>query len=343
VDISDPVVKFDVQHYLDSGGTGFGNCAILGASGMLSSYLLDFISSVNLNCGEKSKVFGFSRSKSLYIKNLSQRPNVEIYSLIQLEQLLNMEEINVIHAASPSSLTNLVNDTHSLIESNVKITSLAQSYLKKTGGRFTFFSSGEVYGHSATIPTKESDYSPYDHLDIKGFYPEVKKYVELISKMWFEDTNLPVTILRIFHTFGPGIRNNDTRIFSSAIYSMLEKNEINLNSSGLATRTFLYSSDLASAISLSSKKEGFEVFNVGGQDEMKIIDFANLVATYSDNCVVRSIESPSHQLQSNSNILRGYPNIDKLKSIGWEPTVPIAEAINRTIRSVQWRTLNQLS
>lgn len=338
----DPVISSDVQKYLEAGGTSFGNCAILGANGMLSSYLLDFISSVNLELGEDSKIFGFARSSNLYTRGLSERHNLEMFPMGELEQLLRLNNTNLIHAASPSSLSAVVKDTISILESNVGLTTLAHNYLEITGGRFTYFSSGEVYGHSAKIPTREIDYSPYDHLDISGYYPEVKKYVELISKIWSEKSGLPVTVLRIFHTFGPGIRKNDSRIFSSAIFDMLEMNRIVLNSNGQATRTFLYTSDLASAISYTSKRSGFEVYNVAGESEIRIIDFVNLISSLSESCVVHIPDSKNHEPVSNQHIMRGAANTEKLKSIGWLPKVPIEEAINRTIESVKWRTISQL-
>jgi len=337
---TDPAIQRDVQKYLESGGLPFGNCAILGASGMLSSYILDFIGAVNASHGEKSRIFGFSRSKSDFTKNLETRPNIRMFHLSELETLLQLDNTNIIHAASPSSLSDLRKDKQALIDSNISLTTTAHSYLEKTGGRLTYFSSGEVYGHGARIPTSESDYSSYDHLSIDGYYAEAKRFTEMLNQIWSERTELPVTVLRIFHTFGPGIRRSDNRIFASAIFGMLDFNKIYLNSNGLATRSFMYSADLASAICATSKLDGFQVFNVGGEEEMTIREFAQIVSHFSQNCEILTSNSIADSKLSNSKIMRGFADTSKLQSLGWKPRVAIREAIASTIESNEWRQKN---
>jgi nucleoside-diphosphate-sugar epimerase len=339
---TDPAIQVDVENYLAIGGSPFGNCAILGANGMLSSYLLNFISAVNASYGERSQIFGFARSSSSFTKRLETRSNIRILHLSELNSILELQDVHVVHAASPSSLSDLRENKHALIESNINLTNNIHSLLEKTGGRLTFFSSGEVYGQDARIPTNETDYSPFDHLSVEGYYAETKKFTEMLNQIWSDETNLPVSILRIFHTFGPGIRRSDNRIFSSAIFGLLDSNRITLNSNGLATRTFMYSADLASAISVTSKVAGFHVFNVGGDEEIKILDFARLVSDFGQNSEVVFSDLNSDQNLSNNKIKRGHADTLKLRTLGWKPNVKISEAIKSTIRSAKWREENSI-
>jgi nucleoside-diphosphate-sugar epimerase len=338
----DPAVQIDVQRYLESGGLPFGNCAIFGANGMLSSYIIDFISVVNALHGENSRIFGFARSSSNFTKNLQSRSNIRMFHLSEIDSLLQLDNVNIFHAASPSSLSDLRKNKQALIESNIKLTTSAHALLEKIGGRFTFFSSGEVYGHAPRIPTNESDYSFYDHLSVEGYYAETKRFSEMLSQIWSDKTRLPVTILRIFHTFGPGIRRGDSRIFASAIFEMQDSNKIYLNSNGLATRSFLYSADLVSAISTTSNLNGFQVFNVGGEEEITILDFAKIIARFGLNCEIFTTNSAMDSVLSNNKITRGLADTSKLKSLGWNPKVSITEAIALTIQSNKWREENQL-
>ena len=83
---SDPAIQVDAENYLASGGLPFGNCAILGANGMLSSYLLNFISAVNaiksmarierreLMKTAASKIIGIISRSKLPRSNRSQGP-----------------------------------------------------------------------------------------------------------------------------------------------------------------------------------------------------------------------------------------------------------------------------
>jgi UDP-glucuronate decarboxylase len=339
---TDPAIQVDVDNYLATGGLPFGNCAILGANGMLSSYLLNFISAVNSSHGEKSQVFGFARSGNDFTKRLEERSNIKMFDLSELESLLELQDVNVLHAASPSSLSDLKKDKQSLIEGNLNLTTDIHLLIEKTGGRLTYFSSGEVYGHNARIPTNESDYSPFDHLSAEGYYAETKKFTEMLNQIWSDRTKLPVTILRIFHTFGPGIRRSDNRIFASAIFGLLDSNRVSLNSNGLNTRTFMYSADLATAISTTSKLDGFQVFNVGGEEEIRILDFAKLISGFGQNCEVVCSDLASDPILSNNKIKRGYADTLKLRTLGWKPNVKLSEAIASTIRSVKWREENSI-
>ena len=166
---------------------------------------------------------------------------------------------------------------------------------------------------------------------------EVKKYAELQSKIWFENTDIPVSILRIFHTFGPGVHRDDTRIFASAIYDIAENRDIKLNSDGSAMRSFLYTSDLASAIQISSYQTGFQVYNVCGSEEISILKFANLVARNSTTCKVVPNSIPEVEQNKRSPIMRGIANTSRLSNLGWKPRVDIETAIDKTIRSLEWR------
>jgi len=342
MEVTDPSIQRDVEDYLAFGGSPFGNCAVIGANGMLSSYLLNFMSLVNSSYGERSQIFGFARSSTSFTKRLETRSNIKMFQLSELESLLELQNVNVLHAASPSSLSDLKKDKQALIESNLNLTTKIHSQLEKTGGRLTFFSSGEVYGHDAKIPTNESDYSPFEHLSVEGYYAETKKFIEMLNQIWSDRTKIPVSILRIFHTFGPGIRRNDNRIFSSAIFGLLDLNKISLTSNGLATRTFMYSADLASAISITSKEDGFQVFNVGGDEEVRILDFAKLIAGFGQNCEVVCTDLTANPVLSNSKIKRGHADTAKLRALGWKPSMKISEAISATIQSVKWRDENNI-
>lgn len=336
----DPIIQADVRNYLESGGAQFGNCAILGSTGTLGSYLLDFISLVNLMHGSNAVTYGFSRTTNSHITQLATRPGVKLAEMTELSEILNLRDVHAIHAASPASASKVLADINNLIDANINLTTKVQSCLEKIGGHFTFFSSGEIYGNSPNYPTKENDYSPFDHLTPRGYYPEVKKYTEMQLQLWSAKTKVPVSILRVFHTFGPGIHHKDTRIFASAIHDLVNNRNINLTSDGLARRSFLYTSDLALAVQRTSLEPNFQVYNVSGAEEISIVDFANLVAMNSATCQVVFSTSSLIDQQNRSPIMRGFADTTHLQNLGWIQRVKISDAIKKTIESVKWRQAN---
>ena len=334
----DPIIVEDASEYLNSGGLSFSNTAIIGASGLLGSYLLDFISAVNAISGVKTSVLGFSRSTTPQLEGLKLRPGVFTHSMDAIEAELScLGDVHVIHAASPASVSKITPSGQSLLESNVHLTERLFRVLDKMEGRLTYLSTGEVYGNQPNTPTLETDYSGFDHLDLRGFYPEVKRFSELLCRSWSNHSRIPVTVLRVFHTFGPGLRSDDTRIFADTIFSFVRGDNISLRSDGAARRSFMYSSDLASAVRLSSDSLGFEVFNVCGEPELSMVEFANLVAQNRGGCRVLTETGPHHSPMLESTIPRGQANTDRLRSLGWTPRTPVEEAVRKTISSVRWR------
>jgi nucleoside-diphosphate-sugar epimerase len=230
-----------------------------------------------------------------------------------------------------------MNDKASLFETNFLLTELIFRSLEKAGGRLTYFSSGEVYGDNPIVPTSERDYSGFDHLGERGYYPEIKRFTELLIKSWSDQTHIPATILRIFHTFGPGLRQDDNRIFADAIRSAAAGRDIRLHSDGSARRSFLYTSDLAEAIGITLADESFDVFNVCGFPELSILEFASIVAEQVEGCRVVRDDSVDSGIFPQSPIKRGLADVTKLKSLGWSQKVSVNEAVSRTISSLRFR------
>jgi len=247
----------------------------------------------------------------------------------------------VFHAASPASPENHIKDSMGLVETNIEYNLLLSKSLSRTGGHLVYLSSGEVYGPTPTIPTAEADFSSFDHLSARGSYPEAKRAGELILQSYSGSFGLNATVLRVYHTFGPGIDLDQSRIFSSIIRSIVNNQPITLRTNGASTRTFLYSADLAVAALTCAKLDGFRVVNVAGQREMTILEFAELASRLGEVGIELSDEmkdgvknrDPRHE----SVTLRGFADTSLLQGIGWAQQISVEKAILRTVASVNWR------
>jgi nucleoside-diphosphate-sugar epimerase len=214
--------------------------------------------------------------------------------------------------------------------------------MSHSGGHLSFISSGEVYGPTAPLPTKESDYSPFDHLALRGSYPELKRAGEVILKTWAQTDDFTAASLRVYHTFGPGMREGDQRIFST-LKSVLRGEDIILNSTGEATRSFLYVKDLVAAIRKTITESKFEEYNVASDTEITILEFAQRVAAVGEHTTVILPQVPPIGNSTRSPILRGLADTTKLKSTGWVQSVDLEQAISRTMNSMRWRAKNNFS
>ena len=336
----DPVIENDVKQYLEAGGEGFPPTVVFGAGGMLGSYIVTFITSVNRAIRSPNGTTAIVRGENKYLQQLSDNKYLEISrSNKAREAILNHNQPLVIHAASPASVDSHLSDPRDIINSNIVLTLDICKAMSFSGGHLAFLSSGEVYGPSAILPTKESDYSAFDHLALRGSYPELKKAGEVIVKTWAQVEDFTAVSLRVYHTFGPGMRESDRRIFS-ALKSVIKEEDIILNSSGEATRSFLYVEDLVTAIRKTKTESKFEEYNVASGAELTILEFARKVASVSKNTKVVLPNTSQIGNSTRSPILRGLADTTKLQSTGWKQSVDLDQAIRRTIQSMKWRTEN---
>jgi len=321
---------------LDAKILQFEKVVILGCSGMLGSYFSNVISHYysKRNSSRRPFVFGVSRNLSKRCGAIQENfPGVFkqiVYS--ELPELLRKAgNALVIHCASPSSIQEIDADPIGAVFTNLEVTSTVARHLSNSGGHITFLSTGEVYGDSAPTPTREIDYSVFNHLSARGAYPELKKSAEVILDSYSRAyPEITATSLRVFHTFGPGLRIDDPRIFGIVCKAIIEKAEINLNSDGSTVRTFMYSRDLLSAILKTIGIPKFEAYNAAGNDSMSILDFCNLSLKHGVPKVNLnfSLDSVPRNLQV------GLADTSKLRALGWQPAVSTPEALERTFRSL---------
>ncbi len=337
---SDPSIEADALKYVKSGYSQQETTFVVGAGGMLGSYIAGVHARANAIRNEGNQIHVFVRNRNNYLELLAEAGHLKIHDISTFSEVARgFEDIHVIHAASPASFTSHHKNMKDVIESNIVLTKEICEALKQTKGHLTYLSSGEVYGHSPRIPTTENDYSAFDHLSIRGSYPESKRAGELIVKTWSELDGFSANALRVYHTFGPGLKPMDDRIFAASIYSLFHNKDLRLNSSGSATRSFSYTYDLLTAIEKTREILGFNVFNVSADTETSILDFAKIVASMGSgiSVLIPNDESSSLEQESSSPIQRGAADNSRLKSTGWDIEFDLETAVKRSLESIRWR------
>jgi nucleoside-diphosphate-sugar epimerase len=327
----------ELHELMNSKLFGYEKVIVLGCSGMLGSYITSilvlhysqFPSHGNI------PVVGVSRQITKKIQDLQiEFPETfkQIdYSQISAEFVLS-KKVLVIHAASPSSIQSINIEPYGAVETNIELTINVLKMMEERGGHILFLSSGEVYGDLAPTPTSENDYSGINHLAKRGLYPEMKRAAEAILQTYCDSSdNVSATSLRVFHTFGPGLKLDDPRIFGIVCKSIINKSEIVLNSDGSTIRVFLYTRDLMSAILHTIEGKGFKYFNVAGTEPISIADFCDI----SRSLGVPKVIVSDRKDKTPRNTQVGFADVKKLEALGWKPSVSVLEALERTAQSFQ--------
>jgi nucleoside-diphosphate-sugar epimerase len=245
----------------------------------------------------------------------------------------------IVHAASQASPKYYGSDPVGTILPNVigtyNLLELART--KKSKG-FIFFSSGEVYGEldNSQIPTKENDYGYVDPLNVRSCYAEGKRAGENMCVSWHHQYGVPAKIIRIYHTYGPGMRLDDGRVFADFVSNIVNKKDIIMKSDGSAKRAFCYISDAAIGMFLVLLKgRPAEAYNLGNDKcEVSILELAEIMTKLFPKMslkVIKKSVQPAGYIRS--RIKRSCPDISKICALGWEPNITIKEGFKRTIMS----------
>jgi nucleoside-diphosphate-sugar epimerase len=245
----------------------------------------------------------------------------------------------LLHAASQASPKFFGSDPVGTFEANVTGTRCMLEVARNAKSEgFLFFSSGEVYGRqeNQSIPTPETSYGYLDPLDIRSCYAEGKRAGETLCACWHAQFGVPAKIVRLSHTYGPGMVLNDGRVFADFVADIVAGRDIVMKSDGSARRPFCYLADATIAFFtvLLLGKSG-QAYNVGSDRECSILDLAEMLCRLfpERNChVVRQERRPDEPYLV-SPVSGGHFDLSKARSLGWEPTTSLEEGFMRTIKS----------
>lgn len=316
---------------------------ISGATGFLPAYLIYTFLYLNDKLNLDLKVIGLARNESKakekYSAELKRKDFLLLYQDV-CEPVNYNEKIDfIIHAASQASPKFYGSDPVGTLNANVLGTNNLLHLAKKNCVEsFLFFSTSEVYGEvpENQIPTKEDEFGYLDPANVRSCYGESKRLGETMCVSWMHQYNIPVKIVRPFHTYGPGMDLNDGRVYADFISDIVHNRNIEMKSDGQAKRAFCYISDatVAFLIVLLNGNNG-EAYNAGNpQQEISILNLAEkLVKMFPEKNLKVITQNNSNSGYLRSKVSRVCPDITKISILGWKPVISIETGFKKTIMS----------
>jgi dTDP-glucose 4,6-dehydratase len=193
--------------------------------------------------------------------------------------------------------------------------------------RFLLASTSEVYGDPLEHPQTESYWGNVNPVGPRGVYDEAKRFAEAMTMAYHRFHGVDTRIARIFNTYGPRMRPRDGRVVSNFIVQALNGEPLTVYGDGGQTRSFCYVDDLIEGIVGLFERGTPEPTNVGNPVEFTVMQLAEHVLrlTGSRSRIVRE------PLPEDDPKVR-QPDISRARALlGWEPKVPLAEGLERTI------------
>ena len=253
----------------------------------------------------------------------------------------------VIHAASIASPTYYRKYPIETMDANVEGLRLlldhsaARSVSGSPLAGLLYFSTSEIYGDPTpdSIPTPESYRGYVSCIGPRACYDESKRFGETLSVNFARHRDVPVTIVRPFNNYGPGLRIDDGRVIPDFASDVLAGRDIVLLSDGTASRTFCYVADAVDgyfrALVLGNRGEPYNIGTDSPEVTMqalaeRVADVARPLTGYGGQVVSATSDDPDY-LIDNPN--RRCPVIDKARTeLGYEPEIDLDEGLTRALR-----------
>lgn len=245
----------------------------------------------------------------------------------------------IIHAASQTSSRSFVCEPVETILTSVQGTrNLLELAKIKNVSSFVYLSSMEVYGTPTTDEKISEEHDTnLDTMSVRSSYPESKRMSEALCRAYCEEYGVPIKVLRLTQTFGPGVAYTDGRVFAEFARCAIEKRDIILHTKGETKRNYLYTLDAVSAI-LTVLLNGVngEAYNAANEETYcSILEMAQMVAS---KCVENSIKVIIDIDDGNkfgyAPTLRMNLDSSKLKNLGWTPKVGLEDMFHSLINDM---------
>ncbi|MBI2659760.1 SDR family oxidoreductase [Candidatus Woesearchaeota archaeon] len=298
---------------------------VTGGAGFIGSHLCGFLLSKGF------KVIAMDNLATGGLKNIEHLRSNQNFSYIHHDvskHIAVSEELDfVLHFASPASPI----DYQKIPIQTLKVGSLGThntlglALAKKA--KYLLASTSEVYGDPLVNPQPETYWGNVNCVGIRGCYDEAKRFAEALAMAYHRIHKLDTKIVRIFNTYGPGMRKDDGRVVPNFITQALKNEPITVYGDGKQTRSFCYVSDLIDGVFSLMSSSLNEPVNIGNPDEHTILEFAEIIKelTKSKSKIIFKplpVDDPHIRC----------PDISKaMKELKWKPKVALKEGLSSTI------------
>ena len=221
----------------------------------------------------------------------------------------------------------------------------------KTQAKVLHTSTSEVYGDPLVHPQVESYWGNVNTIGVRSCYDEGKRCAETLAADYRRAHGVDVRLVRIFNTYGPNMHPEDGRVISNFILQALRDEDITIYGDGAQTRSFQYCDDLVEAMRrymdlprsridefFAAKKLGAPVLNTGNPGEYTIRELAEETLRQLPESKSKLVFRPLPA----DDPRRRRPDITLAKELlGWEPKVPLAEGLAKTIEYFRSREMSR--
>jgi UDP-glucuronate decarboxylase len=298
---------------------------VTGGAGFLGSHLIDRLLAEGHEVLCIDNFFTGTKRNLEHLKGHTRfefmRHDVTFPLYIEVDEIYNL--------ACPASPIHYQHDPVQTTKTSVHGAINMLGLAKRLRCRILQASTSEVYGDPAIHPQTEDYWGHVNPIGPRSCYDEGKRCAETLFFDYHRQHGLEIKVARIFNTYGPRMHPADGRVVSNFIVQALQNQPITLYGDGSQTRSFCYVDDLIDGlIRLMNTPSGFTgPVNIGNPAEFTIRELAELVISETQS-QSKLVMLPLPQ----DDPKQRRPDISIANaSLGWVPTIPLAEGLRPTV------------
>jgi UDP-glucose 4-epimerase len=315
------------KHILVTGGVGF-----------IGSHLVERL----LNDGKSVVVIDdFSTGNLENLRAVKKNPRLKIIrskisECAELPKLAADAEF-IFHLAATVGVDLVVKSALQVLEASFYEAQILLRAAAKHSTPLLLTSTSEVYGKSAKPEFGEDD----DLLigppgQSRWSYACSKLTDEFLSLAYAREKKLPVTIARLFNTVGPRQTGRYGMVLPRFIAAANANEPLRVFGDGAQSRCFCLVKDVVEALVRlqdCGKARG-EIFNIGGTEEVSILELAKLVVkTLDSKSKIELIPYDKAYAPGFDDMRRRKPLVEKLERfVKFKPHTPLREIIRLTAK-----------
>ncbi len=304
---------------------------ITGGAGFIGSHLAEKL----ISRGDQVVIFdNLSTGSANNLSRIKDKIEFEQGNILDktaIDKLVS-ESDYVVHLAAALGVFNIVNKPLDSLKTNLQGSEVVLEASDRYRKPVLIASTSEIYGKNDKVPLNEEDDRIIGHpLKSRWSYSEAKAVDESLAYFYYLENKLSIRIVRFFNTVGPRQVGHYGMVVPRFVSAALKNEPLSVYGSGDQIRCFCHVNDAAKALLLvmDSDKAVGEVFNVGNNQQISIMELARKVIEITDSkSTIKKTTYEEAYPVGFEDMQRRVPDISKIKRVlGWTPEISLDQII----------------
>lgn len=311
---------------------------ITGGAGFIGSHLCDSFVARGEDVAILDNLSTGSKNNIAHLEGKIKVSQGDIRDQNLVESLVEDCDV-IIHMAAALGVNNILENPIEAISTNFFGSEVILNSAVKYDKKIIIASTSEIYGKNPKQPlTEQDDRVVGTPQKLRWTYSDAKALEEAIAYSLFLTKNLNVITVRLFNTVGPRQTGKYGMVLPRFVEAALADKPIYVYGDGTQSRVFCHVYDAVNALqTLAYSQDCFgEVFNIGGNEVISILELAQKVAEMSKSkSEIMFVNYQDAYGPEYEDMQKRIPDINKIKNrINWKPVKTLENTIQDVIESI---------